>query len=100
MIRPAEQELQALLDVAMAKALADIAHEINQPLAAITNYALACERLLSMPEANVAEVQEALKQIAAQALRAGESIRRLRNVVRDRKQASTDERTRSENLEQ
>jgi two-component system sensor kinase FixL len=72
---------------AMADMAADIAHEINQPLAAITNYALACERLLSLPEPNIAELQDALRQAAAQALRAGNSIRRLRDVVGDRKQA-------------
>jgi two-component system sensor kinase FixL len=85
---------------AMADMAADIAHEINQPLAAITNYALACERLLSLPEPNVAELQDALGQIAAQALRAGTSIRRLRNVVGDRKQAIIDERALPETSDQ
>ena len=59
-----------------------IAHELNQPLAAIANYAQACDRLLGRPDADLEEVHGALKQIAAQAVRAGDSIRRLRSLVR------------------
>lgn len=66
----------------MGEMAAGIAHELNQPLAAITNYAQACERLLRRPDADIEEVRGALGQIAAQALRAGEIIRRLRSLVR------------------
>jgi two-component system sensor kinase FixL len=59
-----------------------IAHELNQPLAAIATYAHACDRLLSLPEPEIDEVQSALKQIADQAVRAGDIIRRLRNLAR------------------
>ncbi len=59
-----------------------IAHELNQPLAAIATYAHACDRLLSMAEPEIEEVQAALKQIADQAVRAGDIIRRLRNLAR------------------
>jgi len=59
-----------------------IAHELNQPLAAIANYAQACDRLLGRPDADLEEVHGALKEIAAQAVRAGDSIRRLRSLVR------------------
>lgn len=61
-----------------------IAHEINQPLAAISNFALACERLLELPEPDLAEIRGALRQIAGQAMRAGEIIRRVRELVRAR----------------
>ncbi|MFZ2507817.1 MAG: PAS domain S-box protein [Steroidobacteraceae bacterium] len=61
-----------------------IAHEINQPLAAIANYARACERLLQAPDPSLAEVQDALRQISGQALRAAEIIRRVRHLVRAR----------------
>jgi C4-dicarboxylate-specific signal transduction histidine kinase len=61
---------------------AAIAHEINQPLAAISNYALACERLLHASEPELAEVQEAMRQISSQALRAAQIIRRVRHLVR------------------
>jgi two-component system, LuxR family, sensor kinase FixL len=58
-----------------------IAHELNQPLAAIANYAHACDRLLGRPDADLEEVRGALKQIAAQAVRAGDIIRRLRSLA-------------------
>lgn len=61
-----------------------IAHEVNQPLAAISNYAQACERLFQAPEPEGAEIREALQQISAQALRAAEIIRRIRSLVRAR----------------
>ena len=77
----------------MADLAADIAHEVNQPLAAITNYAIACERLLGQPHPDVGEVRQALKQIADQALRAGSSIHRLREVISNRKQSTADEQS-------
>ena len=54
----------------MGEMAAAIAHEINQPLAAISNYALACERLLEAPEPELGEVHGAMRQISGQALRA------------------------------
>lgn len=66
----------------MGEMAAGIAHEINQPLAAISNYALACERLLEAPGSELEEVQGALRQISGQALRAAEIIRRVRSLVR------------------
>ncbi len=69
----------------MGEMAAGLAHEINQPLTAITNYAQALQRLLAAPQGpDPADVQLALQQIAAQALRAGEVIRRLRSFVKNR----------------
>lgn len=59
-----------------------IAHELNQPLAAIATYAHACDRLLGLPDPEIEEIQTALKQIAEQAVRAGDIIRKLRNLTR------------------
>jgi two-component system sensor kinase FixL len=59
-----------------------IAHEVNQPLAAITNYAWASQRLLGAPDPDIGEVRAALQEIGAQAVRAGEIIRRLRRLAR------------------
>jgi two-component system sensor kinase FixL len=67
----------------MGEMAAGISHELNQPLAAIANYAQACARLLRMPSADMPEISGALEQIAAQALRAGEIIRRIRSLVRN-----------------
>jgi len=68
--------------VTMGEMAAAIAHEINQPLAAITNYAQACQRLIEAPEPELAEIQGAMQQISGQALRAAEIIRRVRHLVR------------------
>jgi two-component system sensor kinase FixL len=68
----------------MGEMAAGLAHEINQPLSAIATYAQACQRILRQDEPDVADVAVALEQINAQALRAGEVIRRLRNFVKNR----------------
>jgi two-component system sensor kinase FixL len=60
---------------------AGIAHELNQPLTAIANYAQASERLLAAPQPNLTEIREALRQITTQAERAGAVIRRVRGLV-------------------
>jgi two-component system, LuxR family, sensor kinase FixL len=60
---------------------AGIAHELNQPLAAIANYAQACDRLLARSSDNIEEVREALREITGQAVRAGDIIRRLRSLT-------------------
>ena len=61
---------------------AGIAHELNQPLTAVANYAQACDRLLGMPDPDLEEVRQALREITSQAVRAGEIIRRLRALAR------------------
>jgi two-component system, LuxR family, sensor kinase FixL len=61
---------------------AGVAHELNQPLTAIATYAQACERLLGRPDVDPADLREALRQIADQALRAADIIRRLRTLAR------------------
>jgi two-component system sensor kinase FixL len=67
----------------MGEMAAGISHELNQPLAAIANYAQACARLLRSPHADLPEISGALDQISTQALRAGEIIRRIRSLVRN-----------------
>ena len=68
----------------MGEMAAGLAHEINQPLSAIATYARACQRLMVQPDSDANDVIAALEQINAQALRAGEVIRRLRNFVKNR----------------
>ena len=68
----------------MGEMAAGLAHEINQPLSAIATYAQACQRLIRQPDHEIEDVLAALEQINAQALRAGEVIRRLRNFVKNR----------------
>jgi two-component system sensor kinase FixL len=81
--RRAQERLTHVARLAtLGEMAAGISHELNQPLAAITNYAHACVRLLGREPPGLDEVREALEQIAAQSLRAGEIIRRLRSLVR------------------
>ncbi len=61
-----------------------IAHEINQPLTAISAYAQACRRILDQPGHDPAVVVEALEAITTQALRAGDVVRRIRGFVSNR----------------
>ena len=68
---------------------AGVAHELNQPLTAIANYAHACERLLARPGCDPADVREALRQIAAQTTRAADIIRRLRALARSQQAEHT-----------
>lgn len=60
---------------------AGVAHELNQPLTAIANYAHAARRLLDRPAADPAALCEALTEISAQAARAADIIRRLRALT-------------------
>ena len=66
----------------MGEMAAAMAHEINQPLAAIVNYASAGKRMLKSDESDIDAVTSALDSIGTQAHRAGEIIRRLRNFVK------------------
>src|SRR5215469_18542559 len=61
---------------------AGVAHELNQPLTAIANYAQACDRLLARPLTDASDLREALRQITAQTARAADIIRRLRTLAR------------------
>lgn len=59
-----------------------LAHELNQPLSTIANYSQGALRLLKRaPETPVGALDEAMTQIAAQSLRAGQIIRHLREFV-------------------
>jgi C4-dicarboxylate-specific signal transduction histidine kinase len=62
--------------------VAELAHELNQALGAISSYAQACKRLLgSTSLAAAEELPDSLNQIAEQADRAAGFIRRLRRFV-------------------
>ena len=61
-----------------------IAHEVNQPLTAISTYAQACRRMMEVDDFSREEISRILGRITAEALRAGEIIHRLRDLVRRR----------------
>ena len=59
-----------------------LAHELNQPLAAIANYSQGCVRFLSELDGTAAgRIREALEETVRQSLRAGGIIRHLREFV-------------------
>jgi two-component system sensor histidine kinase DctS len=60
-----------------------LAHELNQPLAAIVNYSAGCLRAIDgdLPRG---EVTDALSKLHAQALRAGQIIRKIHDFIRKR----------------
>jgi two-component system, LuxR family, sensor kinase FixL len=81
------QELQSeLVHVSRLSAMGEmasaLAHELNQPLAAISNYMKGSRRLLSASsDPNISKIESALDRAAEQAIRAGQIIRRLRDFV-------------------
>ena len=66
----------------MGEMAAGLAHEINQPLGAIANFAQGCTRRLRGGAIDAAGLLPIVEEIANEALRAGEIIRRLRDLVR------------------
>ncbi|CAI2934419.1 PAS domain S-box protein [Aminobacter niigataensis] len=59
-----------------------LAHELNQPLSVIANYAQGSIRMLrESPQKAASYLPEALEEISTQSLRAGEIIRHLREFV-------------------
>jgi two-component system sensor kinase FixL len=67
---------------AMGTLATSIAHELNQPLTAIANYVETARDLLEEPSAETVEiVREALAECAAQSVRAGQIVRRLRDFI-------------------
>lgn len=68
----------------MGEMAGSIAHELNQPLTAISNYAQACYRLLDAGTIPAGDLKEVLGKIHRQAQRAGMVIQGLRNFVKRR----------------
>ena len=66
---------------AMDSMSSTLAHELNQPLAAIMNYAAGSERMIERGVRS-SELREPLAEIVKGAARAGEIIRRLRKMTR------------------
>ena len=59
-----------------------IAHELNQPLAAIVSYTGACVRFLTSDATPPGDLLDAMQAASAQARRASEIVRRWRRLVR------------------
>jgi two-component system sensor kinase FixL len=80
------QELQSELVhvsrlTAMGEMASSLAHELNQPLSAITNYLRGASTLLKAQPVDKQRILDALDRSTDQALRAGDVIKRLREFV-------------------
>jgi PAS domain S-box-containing protein len=83
LLQEQQRELAHLSRVAALGELSGtLAHELNQPLAAILANARAAERILSTNVPNITELREILKDIAFDDRRAGEVISRLRGLLK------------------
>jgi PAS domain S-box-containing protein len=67
---------------ALGELTASIAHEINQPLAAVVTNANASLRWLSGDSPNLAEAREAIRRITRDGKRAGDVISRMRSLFK------------------
>ena len=77
------EELAHVARVAtLGELAASIAHELNQPLSAIVANAQAADHLLRRDHPDVLESREALKDISSDAMRAGEVIASMRQLLR------------------
>jgi|GEM_PF-5058320 len=66
----------------MGQMMAGLAHEVNQPLYAISNYARGMLRRMQTGDRPLEETQEVLEEVAHEAERAGEILRRVRSFAR------------------
>lgn len=82
----ARSHLDQLAHVARVSSMGEmasaIAHEINQPLTAIANYASAALRLMKAGRLSDEEAISTLARLASEAERAGEIVRKMRGFVR------------------
>lgn len=92
-IRELQQELLHVTRLtAMGQMTSALAHELNQPLTAISNYANAARRTLEALDApQIRTARDLLEKAAGQIARAGEIIRRLREFIEKREANHTRE---------
>ncbi|WP_410500088.1 ATP-binding protein [Chitinibacter sp. S2-10] len=79
-----EQLQQTARLISMGEMASSLAHELNQPLAAIASYATGCRNVLAQADPNIAQLDQAIEKMAAQAKRAGQIIRGIREFVQRR----------------
>ena len=81
--RQQEERLQRTARlITMGEMASTLAHELNQPLGAISNYASGCVKRLQAGEWKQQELLAAMQKASYQAERAGKIIRRIRDFVR------------------
>ena len=70
--------------VTLGEMASTLAHELNQPLAAIASYAAGVSNLIAQGKADPAVVGPAMEKLSHQAGRAGQIIRRIQDFVKKR----------------
>lgn len=90
--RQAQQDKEHLEELAhvtrlglMGEMASGIAHEVNQPLTAITGYTDACLRFIQSENPDLQKLAQILKKTNEQALKAGQIIHRMREFIKGRK---------------
>ncbi|HEV7867589.1 MAG TPA: DUF4118 domain-containing protein, partial [Chthoniobacteraceae bacterium] len=82
-LKKTEAELGRVARVTtMGELTASIAHEVNQPLAAVVTHGNACLRWLAADPPNFDELRDAIRRIIRDGTRAGDVIARIRALVR------------------
>src|SRR5690554_627815 len=81
--RQQEKLQEAARMASLGEVATALSHELNQPLAAITSYATACENLLE--RSDLTALRGALARIHSQAERAGQVIKSVNDFMRRRK---------------
>lgn len=80
--RQNEKLAQTARLVTMGEMASTLAHELNQPLAAISSYATGSINRLQAGDVGRAELVDVLQKLGAQAVRAGQIIQHIRDFVR------------------
>lgn len=81
--RQQQERLQATQRlIVMGEMASSLAHELNQPLAAIAGYNAGCINMLASGASSLSDIEEALGKSTEQAQRAGRIIRRIYEFVR------------------
>lgn len=73
----------------MGELAASIAHEVNQPLAAVVTNGNACLRWLDRDQPDLNEAKEAVRRIVRDGIRGADVIARIRALIRKEPQATT-----------
>jgi two-component system sensor kinase FixL len=82
LLKQRQDELAHVMRLTTAGEMATgLAHELNQPLYSIANYARGCVHRLESSSLSESEMRDVAEEIAKEAARAAEIIRRLRQMV-------------------
>lgn len=82
-LRERERTLDRAMRLASVGELASaLAHELNQPLAAVANYVRACKLMLESQPSSDGRLEQTMDRAVAEVARAGDVVRRLREFFR------------------